>query len=167
MRGIIISQTDFLRDGEVSKKGEIFKGDIGVDCQASVDFKAVKISDDKIYICGKITGVFILECSRCLEKYKHPFEIKIDSDMDFFNGVIDLSEEIRQLLSLEIPMKPLCGENCLGICKICGKHNRKNDSCSCADGDRENFIKERWNELLTGGSKNAKSKKKTYAPSQR
>ena len=167
MSGMIISRIDFLRNETVEKKGEIFEGDIGFECAASVDYKAVKISDDKIYVNAEISGSFALECSRCLEKYKHPFKFKIDVDMDFANGAIDLGEEVRQLLLLEIPMKPLCGAYCLGICKVCGRRNKQGDSCSCEDGDKENIVKERWKELLTGGSKNAKSKKKTYASPQR
>ncbi|MDR2669362.1 MAG: DUF177 domain-containing protein [Desulfovibrio sp.] len=32
--------------------------------------------------------------------------------------------------SLALPIKPLCRENCLGLCPICGK-NRNLESCSC------------------------------------
>jgi uncharacterized protein len=217
MGAIVISQADFLRSGgAVEKNGEVFEGDIGFDYKALVDFKAIKISDSQVYINGKVKGYFVLECSRCLEKYRHDFEIKINSDMEFFNGIIDLGEEVRQLLSLEIPMKPLCDKDCLGICAVCGKkHNKRGDAsgdasvraassvmssaeasekdsvkdlgkdsknsgkalgevsdeasgevCSCLK-DEENFIKERWKELLTGGSKYAKSKKKTHASPQR
>jgi uncharacterized protein len=32
--------------------------------------------------------------------------------------------------SLALPVKPLCRENCLGLCPVCGK-NRNLESCSC------------------------------------
>jgi uncharacterized protein len=164
---MVISRADFLKEGAVEKKGEVFEGDVGFVCDAAVDYRAVKISDEKVYVKAKIKGSFTLECSRCLEKYKHPFEIKLDADMDFYNGAIDLGEEIRQLLLLEAPMKPLCRQDCLGICPVCGRHNKTGGVCSCADNVKEDFTKERWKELLTGGSKNAKSKKKTHASPQR
>jgi len=145
---IIISRSDFVKNGEIDRKNEIFDGDIGCPAKVKADFKAVKISNDKVYVDGKVKGHFELECSRCLEKYSHPVEIKISADMDFLNGEIDLSEEMRQLLILELPMKPLCDKDCLGICKVCGKHNTKKDSCSCEIDDNKNFIRERWKELL-------------------
>ena len=167
MSAMIISRIDFLRNETVEKKGEVFEGDIGFVCDARVDYKAVKVSDDKVYINAEIKGSFALECSRCLAEYNHFFKIKMDADMEFDGDTVDLGEEIRQFLLLEMPMKPLCGVYCLGICKVCGRHNKQGDSCSCQDGDKENIIKERWKELLTGGSKDAKSKKKTYASPQR
>lgn len=38
--------------------------------------------------------------------------------------------------SLALPVKPLCGDGCKGLCPVCGK-NRNTDPCSCAvnEGD--------------------------------
>ncbi|MDL2216281.1 DUF177 domain-containing protein [Desulfovibrio sp. OttesenSCG-928-M14] len=33
--------------------------------------------------------------------------------------------------SLALPAKPLCGDNCKGLCPVCGK-NRNTEACSCA-----------------------------------
>jgi len=51
------------------------------------------------------------------------------------------------LLMLEIPMKPICNISCRGICKVCGRYNKKDDFCSCR-GEYSEFVKERWKELL-------------------
>lgn len=41
-----------------------------------------------------------------------------------------------QEFSLALPVKPLCKENCLGLCPLCGA-NRNTEQCSCrtAEGD--------------------------------
>ena len=81
------------------------------------------------------------------DPYEHQIEIPINTDIEAEKGQIDVGEEIRQLLLLEMPMKPVCSEDCFGICKVCGKHNKKNDSCDCCIGFNES-VKERWKELL-------------------
>ena len=81
------------------------------------------------------------------DPYEHQIEIPINTDIEAEKGQIDVGEEIRQLLLLEMPMKPVCSEDCFGICKVCGKNNKKNDSCDCCNGFNES-VKERWKELL-------------------
>jgi len=49
---------------------------------------------------------------------------------------VDLTEEIRQCLLLELPMKPLCRTDCKGLCPQCG-HNRNEGPCSCRTEEPE------------------------------
>jgi uncharacterized protein len=44
--------------------------------------------------------------------------------------VLDLGEIIREQFYLTLPMKPLCRQDCQGLCPICGR-NRNRDSCTC------------------------------------
>src|SRR6185503_8978804 len=44
---------------------------------------------------------------------------------------IDLNEILREQFYLALPMKPLCRENCAGLCPQCGM-NRNTGTCSCA-----------------------------------
>jgi uncharacterized protein len=147
IRELTVSLSDFLKTDTVEVENHKYKGDIGVKTQIVISFRALKSSKESIYINGTIKGFVELDCSRCLNLYKHQIEISINIDIEAENGQIDVSEEIRQLLLLEMPMKPVCSEDCLGICKVCGRHNRKNDSCDCCDGFDES-VKERWKELL-------------------
>lgn len=93
-------------------------------------------------------------CSRCAERY--PFastsefhlrfrprpqvraegeEIEItpgELDMEFYTErAISLRELAAEQIQLSIPMKPLCDEQCLGLCPQCGA-NRNREQCSCA-----------------------------------
>ena len=43
---------------------------------------------------------------------------------------IDLDEVLREQFYLALPMKPLCREDCAGLCPQCGT-NRNTGTCSC------------------------------------
>jgi uncharacterized protein len=106
----------------------------------------------KVRLVGRVSGTLRIECSRCLE----PFTIPVDAAFDtlflpasqntgederaveeddlgvsyYKDEEIDLSEVIREQFYLALPMKPLCCEDCRGLCPICGV-NRNRESCSC------------------------------------
>lgn len=44
--------------------------------------------------------------------------------------VLDLGDIIREQFFLALPMKPLCREDCRGLCPVCGL-NRNRDTCTC------------------------------------
>ena len=95
------------------------------------------------------------ECSRCLDPY--PFaatstfhirfrprpevteeneEVEIaqpeELDVEFYSArTVPLRDLAIEQVQLSIPMKPLCNENCLGLCPECGK-NRNKEGCECA-----------------------------------
>jgi uncharacterized protein len=67
--------------------------------------------------------------------------------MDIKDNYVDIGKEIRQLILLEMPAKPICSDECVGICKVCGRHNKKDDFCLCVD-ENDELIKQRWKTLL-------------------
>ncbi|MFH0768703.1 MAG: DUF177 domain-containing protein [Chloroflexota bacterium] len=93
-----------------------------------------------------------LPCSRCLTEFKCPLTLNIEEEyfpiIDIVTGapiplpdepdcftidehnILDLSEAIRQYALLAIPMKPLCREDCAGLCPTCGC-NLNQVSCNC------------------------------------
>ena len=46
------------------------------------------------------------------------------------HNILDLAEAVRQYALLAMPMKPLCRENCVGLCPTCGC-NLNERSCKC------------------------------------
>ncbi|MDR1695128.1 MAG: DUF177 domain-containing protein [Endomicrobium sp.] len=148
MKQLTISASDFLNSDTIERRIERFEGDIGYPSNIAVWLNVSKVSDDKIYVSGAVEGYIEIECSRCLSVYRHPVEIDIESDMDLSSGETDMGEEIRQLIVLEIPSKPLCSPDCPGICPVCGKHNKENDKCGCSQKQDEDFAKQRWKNLF-------------------
>lgn len=105
----------------------------------------------EVIVAGNLSTDLELECSRCLKKYKHVMDVPVhvvyhpmeeigtdrhelkDDEMDtgFYQGEeLDLQELIREQIMLNIQMKPLCDENCKGICSQCGT-DLNTDTCSC------------------------------------
>jgi uncharacterized protein len=114
---------------------------------------------------GSVTATADLECSRCADPYPFaiasPFhvtfrprpqlsteeEVEItdaeELDVEFYSErEIPLRDLALEQVQLAIPMKPLCEENCLGLCPTCGVH-RSREQCACG----ESVTDERWGAL--------------------
>ncbi|MBN2678417.1 MAG: DUF177 domain-containing protein [Anaerolineaceae bacterium] len=79
-----------------------------------------------------------LECVRCLDSFQQPLRAIFD-ELYAFNertatesalilpddGYIDLQPLVREYLLIEIPINPLCNEDCMGLCMICGANRNK------------------------------------------
>lgn len=85
---------------------------------------------------GRITGSLVGECVRCLD----PVEVPVSAEFQelFYYDAEDLSAEeadealfvveelvgveplVHDALVLELPLQPLCGEDCPGLCAECG-----------------------------------------------
>ncbi len=80
-----------------------------------------------------ITGVMKLSCSRCLDDSKVALNknFKMSYSVEKSEPAIYLNTDIREEIMLGYPMKPLCKENCKGLCPKCGS-NLNEGGCSCA-----------------------------------
>ncbi len=60
-------------------------------------------------------------------------EVKEDDlGVSFYSDdFIDLGQIMREQFYLALPMKPLCADDCKGLCPVCGI-NRNREACSCA-----------------------------------
>ncbi len=72
------------------------------------------------------------ECDRCLDHYakdvnfNFTFNYMIEPNTQF----VDLGEDLRQEIMLNLSQKHLCQEDCRGICPECGK-NLNEGMCKC------------------------------------
>lgn len=64
---------------------------------------------------------------------------------------IDLGEVVREQLYLALPMKPLCQEDCKGLCPVCGV-NRNRETCTC----QQEWVDPRMAALAEWKSRNEK-----------
>ncbi len=89
---------------------------------------------DSFIFSGVLKGYLLLRCSRCLEKFRFPVEVELDEEMekkdieDIKN--INLQKLFVENILLTIPLKPLCSEDCQGLCSECGK-NLNEGQCDC------------------------------------
>jgi len=113
-------------------------------------------------ICrGQVRTSAKLHCSRCLAEY----EESLSSDLDFVidlggsadqaaseedgyyvadpsSGFFEMDDLVRESLILSLPLKPLCSEDCKGLCPICGVDLNKKQ-CDCVKDE----IDPRWEQL--------------------
>ncbi|SPQ01841.1 conserved hypothetical protein [Candidatus Sulfobium mesophilum] len=108
--------------------------------------------DREIIISGSLKAEMQLKCSRCLKDFEqclevpvnvvyHPVEevgperhaLKDDElDMGFYRGEeLDLQELLKEQILLNAQMKPLCDEQCKGICPKCGQ-DLNTGQCNCS-----------------------------------
>jgi uncharacterized protein len=110
----------------------------------------IRKAGTEVLIKGKITGRLSFVCSRCLRPFEYyvnsafdlvylPEELDElkeeleDDDLDkffYYRQQLDLREIILEQLNLSFPLKPLCSENCEGLCPICGELIDEG-RCSC------------------------------------
>jgi uncharacterized protein len=103
-------------------------------------------------LVGRVSTRLELACSRCLEPFEWPVdatfdlqyqpreqyaehqerEIRVDDfSVAFYdNETIDLGQLMDEQFHLSLPMKPLCMDDCRGLCPLCGT-NLNRSTCEC------------------------------------
>lgn len=104
---------------------------------------------------GSVTGSVSTACARCLDDFTIPVNGEIegyfiiegqgeapeDMDDDEFDilpptNEIDMEPLLLAAVLLELPLIPLCDEECKGICQTCGK-NLNEGPCDCASEEAD------------------------------
>ena len=121
---------------------------------------SVRLQAGGALINGRLTGELLLRCSRCTAEVRHPVDISFDifetpEGSDGIEGAIDGEgleaaaeghsnfvrregaelaldplEMLWEELSLEMPVKALCDQECKGLCAGCGRNLNK-EGCTC------------------------------------
>lgn len=90
-------------------------------------------------------AVISTRCSKCLEPMQLNLKAELDvhfmrmpdpEDPDLYAydaSTIDLTDPVRDALTLEMPMRFLCREDCKGLCPHCGA-NLNEVTCTCQEG---------------------------------
>lgn len=127
-----------------------FEETVGIDEETLLQVHSrVTLTNTGKYILveGILKTDLCLTCSRCLKDFTFPLNVPISEqfsdnlscimskeDMEdineFSNNVIDLYDGIRQNIILNIPIKPLCKNDCLGLCMKCGA-DLNDKKCQC------------------------------------
>jgi len=136
-----------FQPSEVEQEGDAYR----VVAPVQVEFEIHK-DKDRFRLVGTARTELELPCSRCLEPFRMPFNGSFDlrylpaselssedereigeEDLDtgyYRDDQIDLNEMLREQFYLALPMKPLCGEQCAGLCAHCGT-NLNTGTCQC------------------------------------
>jgi DUF177 domain-containing protein len=133
---------------------------------------AFDIFKDKLQfrLVGRVETTLELPCSRCLEPFTLPVEQTFDlryqphaqnagegereieeDDLTtafYEDDEIDLGQLMREQFYLSLPMKPLCADDCRGLCPVCGT-NLNRGTCDC---------KRNWDDPRLGALKELRRK---------
>jgi uncharacterized protein len=85
-----------------------------------------------ILVTATVTAPLAGECARCLDEFASSIEVRFqelfaagggESGEDGYllhGDLLDLEPALRDALVLELPLSPLCAEDCAGLCVTCG-----------------------------------------------
>jgi len=112
-------------------------------------------TDRSILVMGSLHTEVSINCSRCLSTFHFPLDVTVEDEFfpttDILTAtpqpvpveaecftinkynILDLTEAVRQHVLLDIPMRPLCHQDCAGLCPSCG-HNLNQGTCACPSG---------------------------------
>jgi uncharacterized protein len=139
-----------VRRGEVALAGPL--EEVGIDpgrsvvppgAEAECDVTLVPF-EGGIDVQGTVTAPWSGTCRRCAEPVSGELRIGVHeqfadaplsgpSDEEIYpivDDAIDLGLLVRDAVVLELPMAPLCREDCAGLCPLCGA-NRNEGPCGC------------------------------------
>ena len=89
--------------------------------------------DSNLKISGKIYCRRKFDCDRCLTEAEEnqvcEFEEEI-SQAEISDGILDITELVRDTLIAAQPIKNLCKADCKGLCPKCGQ-NLNEKECNC------------------------------------
>jgi uncharacterized protein len=100
-------------------------------------------------VTADVDTTISVECRRCISSFEvditttlgllfsigdESSELDEDDERYYDGEVLDISEDVRRALILEIPTWSLCSETCKGLCPECGTDLNATD-CSCEIAD--------------------------------
>ncbi len=101
---------------------------------------------DGIVVRGEVEAPWQAVCSRCLQPVAGEISVHVDELYEpaplegetypLDDDTLDLTPLVRDALLLELPLAPLCTEDCAGICPSCGA-DRNETQCDCRSDDSD------------------------------
>jgi len=86
----------------------VFLGKIKVSAQA-------KLIDNNVFVKGEISSRIKFRCVRCLNEFEKGHSTKFQQFYSLEEEIIDLSNEIRESILIDLPLHPVCQINCKGV----------------------------------------------------
>ena len=146
----VFTQEGKEKTWEVPLEMEAFRGPNGkypVVSAEPVTVTVKNLGNRKLALTGSATLTLSIPCARCLEPVEYTCDLSLDDEMDmkateeerlkdldeqsYLTGYnLDADQMVGNELTLNLPMKVLCKEDCKGICNRCGA-NLNYETCDC------------------------------------
>ena len=138
-----------MRRCQIDEAVEVVEGNENCPVRGEVELMH---TDRSILVKGTLQTEPVITCSRCLTSFTCPLTLRLEDEyfptMDVMTGaalpvpdepnsftidaqhILDAGEAIRQSAVVATPMKPICSDNCAGLCPTCGC-NLNLKQCNC------------------------------------
>ena len=124
---------------------------VDADQPLTIDLRLESLSA-AIVASGRVRGRWRAVCSRCLTPLEADFDLALrevfeddpveEETYPLRNDEIDLEQPLVDLVVPELPLVPLCDEECQGLCPSCGV-DLNEGHCDCASESHD----PRWESL--------------------
>ena len=131
---------------------EVSASGVPADADVEAALTLESLSGPAILATGTVDAPWAGECVRCLGPASGKVRVTVrelyepgsDSEETYplVGDQVDLEPLVRDAVLLHLPLAPLCADDCLGLCPVCGA-NLNLTSCSCAAEIRD----PRWSAL--------------------
>jgi len=108
---------------------EMVRVPAGAELELEVQLEGVT---EGVLVTATVTAPLVGECARCLEPFSSSMSVRFQELFALAEGVagpdgyvldaglLDLEPALRDALVLELPLSPLCADDCQGLCAECG-----------------------------------------------
>ena len=140
----------------IPEGGEILRGtesaaildleDTDVRFEKEIEYELqAQVQGGALLVTGTLRTPATARCGRCLKKLKLPLVVQ---DFVFHHELhgedfVDLTENIREDILLQLPQRTLCSPDCKGLCLVCGQDLNVR-RCSC---EQPRKFSGRWSKL--------------------
>lgn len=159
--GPFVLQLQFLESGESGIERSATAAELAIDPRYARLVGPVTLgarvyrSGENVEVRGEVRAALELDCDRCLAPVRREIaaELRIyaerrpsrdrrseqesredDLGIVYHDGrFVDLTEDIRQLVLVEVPWNVVCREGCRGLCSRCGA-DLNQGPCACGPG---------------------------------
>ena len=108
---------------------EMVRVPAGAELELEIQLEGVT---EGVLVTATVTAPLVGECARCLEPFSSSMSVRFQELFALAEGVagpdgyvldaglLDLEPALRDALVLELPLSPLCADDCQGLCPECG-----------------------------------------------
>jgi len=160
---VMIIQVGGLSEGVYEYRFQVQSEELGLGERFAKDVlveATLEKTGSQLFLQASIHAWGVFDCDRCVTPFEtalnpsyRMYYVTTDEEYAQFDpaevqaltpgmSTIDISDDVRQMIMLSVPLKLLCRNECAGLCQQCGK-NLNEGSCECTTALNDS----RWDPL--------------------
>lgn len=109
---------------------------VPADAPMDIDVRLESVMEG-VLVSGTVTATATGECARCLRPVEEPVDLELTELFAFpdsvteettdaedvprvVDGLVDIEQSVVDGIGVELPLQPLCRDDCPGLCSVCG-----------------------------------------------